>query len=217
MEAQWKMGGIRTWGPLRTSRRILGILGVSLILHTRLLPLPKGAGVCSLVRAGFSPWCGQVSRIALLFPYIIKATMKLLIYAGIIYLAGVSAMLLVRPTLVFREDGSWKEFGIGRDPENYTWMPFWLFAILWAMLSYMFTLLLASANLLPGIRTIEEQSFDDLSPRQRKKAMSELEETPPGYYMLNVQESGKKGVPKYVYLGPSPPNLVYNARGESME
>jgi hypothetical protein len=98
-------------------------------------------------------------------------------------------------------------------------MPFWLFAVLWAILSYMFTLLLASANLLPGITTIEEQSFDstNMSARQRKRAMSELEETPVGYYILNVQESGKRGAPKYVYLGPSPPNLVYNAKGESME
>jgi hypothetical protein len=141
--------------------------------------------------------------------------MKLLIYAGILYLAGIGTMLLVRPALVFREDGSWKEFGVGRDSENYTWMPFWLFAVLWAILSYMITLLLASANLLPGITTIEEQSFDSagLTARQRKRALSEFEETPPGYYMLNVQESGKKGAPKYVYLGPAPPNLVYNAKG----
>jgi hypothetical protein len=143
--------------------------------------------------------------------------MKLLIYAGILYLAGIGAMLLARPTLVFREDGSWKEFGVGRDPEYYTWMPFWLFAVLWAVMSYMLTLLLASANLLPGITTLEEQYSTGLTARQRRQAMSELDETPPGYYMLNVQESGKKGAPKYVYLGPAPPNLVYNAKGGPLE
>jgi len=138
--------------------------------------------------------------------------MKLLLYAGVLYLAGVAALLLLQPTLVFREDGSWKEFGVGRDPNHYTWIPLWLFAILWAMLSYMIILMFAGANVLPGIDTVSEEPLDlnSLSPRKRAKALSGLEEQPPGYYMLNVGESGAKGIPKYVYLGPAAPNLIYN-------
>ena len=37
-----------------------------------------------------------------------------------------------------------------------------------------------------------------------------------GYYILNMAESSKKGVPKYIYLGPEPPNLIYN-HGEGAE
>ena len=42
----------------------------------------------------------------------------------------------MKPQLIFTERGAWKEFGIGRNPESYTWMPFWLFCIFWALISY---------------------------------------------------------------------------------
>ena len=45
---------------------------------------------------------------------------------------------------MFSKDGNWKEFGIGRSKERYTWMPFWLFAILWAILSYTIVLVIVS-------------------------------------------------------------------------
>jgi hypothetical protein len=142
--------------------------------------------------------------------------MKLLLYAGLLYLAGVATLLLLQPKLVFREDGSWKEFGVGRDPDHFTWLPFWLFAILWAMLSYMMILFFAGANLLPGIKTVTEEQVDlnALSPRKRAKVLSGLDEAEPGYYMLNVDASKKNGVPKYVYLGPAAPNLIYNQGSE---
>jgi len=47
-----------------------------------------------------------------------------------------------------------------------------------------------------------------MTSRQRQKAFDS--EMKPGYYILNNDLSGKKGVPKYVYLGPEVPNLVYN-------
>jgi hypothetical protein len=37
----------------------------------------------------------------------------------------------------------------------------------------------------------------------------------PGYYILNVNETMKKGIPKYIYLGPEAPNLVYHNMTES--
>ena len=49
--------------------------------------------------------------------------MKLLLYSGILYLLGIGGLLFIKPEFMFREDGSWKEFGVGRDPENFTWMP----------------------------------------------------------------------------------------------
>jgi len=69
--------------------------------------------------------------------------MSLLIYSGLLYLIGVSVILAFKPLLMFSKDGKWKEFGIGRSRERYTWMPFWLFAIIWAIISYTIVLIIA--------------------------------------------------------------------------
>jgi hypothetical protein len=144
--------------------------------------------------------------------------MKLLLYAGCLYLIGIAVVLLIQPSLMFRENGTWKEFGIGRDPFHHTWMPFWLFAILWALLSYMIVLMVAAANLLPGVQTIDDitvqsdELLESLSPRMKKRVSASLEQE--GYYMLDTES---KGTPKYVYLGPTPPNLVYNGKADSTQ
>ncbi len=62
--------------------------------------------------------------------------MECLLAAGIVYLIGVALVLAIKPGWMFMEDGTWKEFGIGRNPATHTWMPFWLFAVLWALISY---------------------------------------------------------------------------------
>ena len=128
--------------------------------------------------------------------------MKLLLYAGLVYLAGVSLLILLQPSLVFRDDGTWKEFGVGRNSDHYTWMP-------------LIVLMVAGANMLPGITAVEDVSVntgeelaESLSPRMKKRVFASMDQE--GYYMLNTEATGK-GAPKYVYLGPAPPNLVYNA------
>ena len=146
--------------------------------------------------------------------------MKLLLYAGFLYLIGIAIILLVQPGIMFRTDGVWKEFGIGRNPERYTWMPFWLFSILWAVLSYMILLLMASANILPGIRaltdiTVNETEYElndmtsSVSVGKAKAKAKAGGGAKPGYYILNSQAS-RNGAPKYIYLGPEAPNLVYS-------
>ena len=52
---------------------------------------------------------------------------------------------------MFTKDGGWKEFGLGRSKHKYTWMPFWLFAILWAVVSYIIVLVIASNTGLGGV------------------------------------------------------------------
>jgi hypothetical protein len=132
---------------------------------------------------------------------------------------------------MFTADGRWKEFGIGRDPERYTWIPFWLFAILTAIVSYMFVLLIAGEGSLPGVEVMKEtvvinqeslpvqeisknkttnnNSQQATTSTVRKRAPS-VQDMKPGYYILNAEETAKKGIPKYIYLGPEPPNLIYN-------
>ena len=70
--------------------------------------------------------------------------MSLLVYSGLLYLLGISIILFYRPELMFNEDGKWKEFGLGRNQKQYTWMPFWMFAIMWAILSYIIVLVIVS-------------------------------------------------------------------------
>jgi hypothetical protein len=128
--------------------------------------------------------------------------MRRLIVAGLLYLTGIAVVLVLKPQYMFREDGRWKEFGIGRDPKNFTYMPFWLFAIIWAIMSYVLMALLEEA-------LFGEPSYEEPRPRNnrsnaRRNNSSNVELTP-GYYMLNETSTGRNGVPRYVYLGPEEP------------
>lgn len=144
--------------------------------------------------------------------------MSLLIYSGLLYLVGISIILAFKPSLMFSKDGNWKEFGIGRSRERYTWMPFWLFAILWAMISYMIVLVIVgntgntgntgnnTGN--TGISTSKRKSMnmdDHMEIISDKINKGDLKK---GYYVLNMN-TVKKGSPQYVYLGPEAPDLRY--------
>lgn len=153
--------------------------------------------------------------------------MTLLIYSGLLYLIGISIILILKPSLMFTTDGVWKEFGLGRNKDKYTWMPFWLFAVMWAILSYLIVLTIASITGLGGVKnnadisvpteSIEPEniSMKSLSsPTQslllNKKKSSSSSDMKPGYYILDTNETMKRGIPKYIYLGPEAPNLVYH-------
>jgi len=57
--------------------------------------------------------------------------------AIVFYSIGLAAVLHLRPSLMFHENGTWKEFGYQRAPASrYTIFPFWLFSIAWAFVSY---------------------------------------------------------------------------------
>lgn len=152
--------------------------------------------------------------------------MTLLIYAGLLYLIGISVALILKPELMFAKDGSWKEFGLGRNKHKYTWMPFWLFALSWAIISYVIVLVIASATGLAGVsnnidvpvknNSIEPENVSMkamspvLSENGSRRKPSSSNEMKPGYYILDTNETVKRGVPKYIYLGPEAPNLIYN-------
>jgi len=153
--------------------------------------------------------------------------MYLLISSGILYLIGISIVLMLKPELMFSADGKWKEFGIGRSKDKYTWLPFWLFAVMWAIISYMIVLVIASHTQL-GTEVVENQasviSVNEMIAPENITTKS-LVPTPitnvnkkitsqnmkPGYYILNEAETMKKGIPKYIYLGPEAPNLVFHS------
>ena len=149
--------------------------------------------------------------------------MTLLIYSGLLYLLGISIILILKPELMFGKDGSWKEFGLGRNKQKYTWMPFWLFAISWAIISYLFVLVLASTTGLGGVShntevSIKSNSLEPenvsiksmapvFSDRKRPTSSNDMK---PGYYILDTNETVKQGIPKYIFIGPEAPNLVYH-------
>lgn len=133
--------------------------------------------------------------------------MRLLIYSGILYLALVALILYLRPSIMFQQNGSWKEFGIGRDPDLYTWMPFWLFCIVSAIMSYFIMLLLADAGFLSGLWVSHVEVEATAPARTRATSNTAMQGMKPGYYMLNTEGSGIEGVPKYIYLGPAAPGM----------
>ena len=154
--------------------------------------------------------------------------MYLLIYSGLLYLLGISIVLVLKPDLMFLSNGSWKEFGIGRSKERYTWLPFWLFAIMWAIISYIIVLVIASHTRsqenewketinsleIPVLNdTIEPENLTKKSlsptPVSISKNSTSLD-MKKGYYILNTEETMKKGIPKYIYLGPEAPNMVFH-------
>lgn len=159
--------------------------------------------------------------------------MTLLVFSGLLYLIGISVVLIWKPDIIFAKDGKCKEFGLGRNKECYTLLPFWLFAIVWAILSYIFVLVIASVTGIVGVNAKKEVEVVDeviepenVSLKGMKTPNSVMESvkkrpTAPtdmksGYYILDVNETMKKGIPKYIYLGPEAPNLIYHntAAGE---
>ena len=111
--------------------------------------------------------------------------MKVLLISCLIYLIGVALVLYFKPTLMFDDKGNWKEFAFTQR-EKYTWFPFWLFCIIWAIISYFMTSLL----------------FKVTTSTQSKNVSNSMK---PGYYVLDKEKSLEEGFPKYVYLGPEVP------------
>ena len=140
--------------------------------------------------------------------------MRRLIFAGLLYLTGIAIFILLKPSLMFKENGQWKEFGIGRDPEYFTWMPFWLFTILWSVLSYIIVMLLEDSLAMsqtyqqPQVQPqIQLPIQGSVNTKRNSRVKNTSQDLTPGYYMLNEGRTGRNGIPRYVYLGPEAPEV----------
>ncbi len=141
------------------------------------------------------------------------------------YMVGIATVLVLRPALMFRESGTWKEFGLA-NTATYTVFPFWMFTIVWAVLSYCLAMLcmvffvsrlatvVAPANNITNTTpTIAEPVSRSAIPpipaatvAARNSTVGEAAGRTPGYYVL---EKGRKGaLPKYIYYGSEPPAAV---------
>ena len=131
----------------------------------------------------------------------------LFLYAGLLYLAAIAVVLLLKPAFMFRPDGTWKEFGIGRNPKHYTPLPLWLYSIMTALVSYFVVLLIsqmvgsgaAAKNSRRNMINIDEELLTNISPKDVSPELT------PGYYILNKAASRAAGIPKYVYIGKEAP------------
>ena len=157
--------------------------------------------------------------------------MHVLFLALTIYLLGVTIVLYLRPKLMFHPGGTWKEFSLNPDP-NHTWMPFWLFSVLWAFASYLVAtgiqrfLLSAGSNDVDAdvedmdMPEVEVQEPAPVRNRSRKPVNLDLDmdvDAEPvsknmglntsknGFYVLNTKKYNSNHVPTYVYYGDQPP------------
>lgn len=139
------------------------------------------------------------------------------IVSGALYLVGVAVVLVLKPSFMFTPDGNWKEFGIGQSEARYTTFPFWLFCLLWAVLSYVIVLL--TLPLLIDTNPVDVDSYpepvyrNNKKPRNKKVEESDLvfddevepvQTLPKGYYVLNKKASRLAGTPKYVFIAEEP-------------
>lgn len=142
--------------------------------------------------------------------------MKTLLFGLVVYLLGIAGILFYRPRFMFHADGRWKEFGM----EDGTMFPFWMFCIVWAILSYVIArtavgdsvaATVASNIVASNVALSNAQiSIDDDIPdppselelpvKPRRNNASGKTTMKPGYYRLSGTNS--KGVPEYVYFRP---------------
>jgi hypothetical protein len=147
--------------------------------------------------------------------------MRTFLLAGFLYLLGTGLILFIKPSLMFTKEGVWKEFGIGRNPATHTWLPFWLFAIMWAIVSYIISLILvrvffssppsnSCVNVTKRNKKPKNVVFEEVDDAIQGSEGSEGSESSPdqitrnslptGYYVLNTTKPGNVE-PNYVYLG----------------
>lgn len=144
--------------------------------------------------------------------------MHVLFLALTIYLVGTTIVLYLRPSIMFHPGGTWKEFSLNPDP-NHTNMPFWLFSILWAFLSYLIASFIQRMMVtvpetevadfepidLPEPVELPETDIPNLTEAEPVSKNMGLNKTRNGYYVLNTQKYSRNQVPMYVYYGDSPP------------
>jgi len=151
--------------------------------------------------------------------------MRVLLYSAVVYLLGVAIVLYLRPSLMFKHSGEWKEFGVqGVDT---TYFPFWLFCIVWAVVAHALIRIfysdaaidtLATATTLGSLTAqIEEPSpahkASPIQPLQNSVVSATpqvpaepTEEAKPGYYKLDSSLMKRKGIPRYIYVGEEKPS-----------
>jgi len=160
----------------------------------------------------------------------VNTEMRTLLLSGVLYLIGISVVLLLRPNLMFRPDGTWKEFGT--ISSEHTVFPFWMFCVVWAIVSYIVVFFMSGAGggagagaavgaVAPLIATEPPEDLVTPLPTKTKhkknsEIHSEYASMKPGYYILDKRAVKETGTPKYIYVGKAPPSVT-SGGGDSSE
>ena len=145
----------------------------------------------------------------------------MLLYSCVLYLLGIAVVLYLRPTLMFKHNGQWKEFG-SHGTET-TYFPFWLFCIVWAVVTYgsvsafvsdravvVAKATAAAASLTARIHEVANTPVNTTASAAYSTASGPeeeaTEEAAPGYYKLDKALMKRKGVPRYIYVGEEKPS-----------
>jgi hypothetical protein len=122
--------------------------------------------------------------------------LPILAVAFSIYIFGIAIVLYLRPALMFKPGGSWKEFGIGRG-ETHTVLPFWLFAIFWAFMSYGISLVIlsnfaniANAPFQQGQLQMPTQQTPVMTQQAPQPVMMQQQQAPQPNMMQQQQQQG---------------------------
>jgi hypothetical protein len=107
---------------------------------------------------------------------------------------------------MFRPGGTWREFGL-HDSDNHTVFPFWMFALVWAVLSYAIAtcfLLVITPYTVPseGIEIYSEPMIQPVSSIGPAEPVQPVQQS--GYYILNPDRINSSGA-DYIYYGSEPP------------
>jgi hypothetical protein len=129
--------------------------------------------------------------------------------ACILYLLGIGVVLYLRPVSMFRPGGAWREFGL-IDSDHHTLFPFWMFALVWAVLSYaiatcFFLIIMPLSAPSDGLELFSEPSIEPVSSIASPEPIQPTQPTQPGYYILNPDRINSSGA-NYIYYGSEPPS-----------
>ena len=142
--------------------------------------------------------------------------MRVLLYSAVLYLFGIALVLYFRPELMFKRNGQWKEFGV--NGLETTYFPFWLFCIVWAVVTHGAIRLFYSdsdvsvAHSAATMASLTAQTYTATTAASLPPlppipvASGPSEEAAPGYYKLDKALFKKKGIPKYIYVGEEKPS-----------
>ncbi len=149
-------------------------------------------------------------------------------YAILLYILGMAVVLYLRPAIMFKPSGVWKEFGVGTT-EGFTVFPFWMFSIVWAVASYAIvtvssvfvsSLVMKSdsvvpnmANNMPVAAPISQATYNAVPAASMPPVVTNtnimnapianISKKLPGYYILENLPEG----PRYVYWGTDAPTM----------
>jgi archaellum component FlaG (FlaF/FlaG flagellin family) len=110
---------------------------------------------------------------------------------------------------MFQPGGTWKEFSLTPGP-NHSYMPFWLFTIIWSFVSYLLASFIQRYTMSSMeddfVQTQEQLETDFEQIAEPVSKSMGLNTTQNGFYVLNTTQTAKNRAPMYVYYGDKPPS-----------